>query len=94
MKKIIFNSKEERIKTESAIFWSKIAEHLPDSFERAALGDKTIYRAFFEAYLEFRIFFIENNKENIINLIKNKWESWEDINREELIKLLKSHEEN
>jgi hypothetical protein len=45
---------KQRIKTEASIFFSKISEYLPRSLERSALGDENIYRAFFQAYTEFR----------------------------------------
>ena len=37
-------------KAELAVFWDEIAQHLPKSIERGALGDEKIYRAFATAY--------------------------------------------
>jgi len=44
---------ENKLKSEASIFWSKIAENLPKSLERSALGDEKIFRAFYPAYKEF-----------------------------------------
>ena len=37
-------------KAELAVFWDEIAQHLPKSIERSALGDEKIFRAFATAY--------------------------------------------
>lgn len=47
-------NKNSKIEVEASVFWSKIAEYLPKSFERSALGDEKIYNAFYPAYLQFR----------------------------------------
>jgi len=62
----------EKVKTESelSIFWCKIAECLPKSFERSALGDEKIFRAFSEAYIEIKPIIFESCKDKIINEIK------------------------
>ena len=37
-------------KAELAVFWDEIAQHLPKSIERSALGDEKIFCAFATAY--------------------------------------------
>jgi hypothetical protein len=54
MKDITKEIMEEQIKSEAGIFWSKIEENLPKSYEMSALGTEKIYRAFYPAYIEFR----------------------------------------
>mgnify|MGYP007071669334 CR=1 FL=1 len=49
---------KHKIDSEVSIFWDKISEYLPKSLERNALGDETIFRAFNQAYKEFRPFLI------------------------------------
>lgn len=46
--------KKEKLESELAIFWDKIASYLPKSIERSALGDDKIFTAFKQAYIEFR----------------------------------------
>ncbi len=53
----------ENIKSEASIFWDKISEYLPKSIERSALGDEKIYRAFYQAYTEFRPHLLSSNTE-------------------------------
>ena len=46
--------KKEKLESELAIFWDKIASYLPKSIERSSLGDDKIFTAFKQAYIEFR----------------------------------------
>ena len=62
---------EERIKSEASIFWSKIAEYLPKSLERSALGDEKIYTAFFQAYTEFRPVLLSLQKIRTLEEVEN-----------------------
>jgi len=45
---------QESVECELSIFWSLIAENLPQSIERSALGDGKIYKAFKPSYIKFR----------------------------------------
>ncbi len=44
----------DTLKSEVAVFWDEIAQHLPKSMERSALGDEKICRAFSIAYPKIR----------------------------------------
>lgn len=47
-------SDTEMGKAELAVFWDEIAQHLPKSIERSALGDEKIFDAFATAYPNMR----------------------------------------
>ena len=45
-----YNKEEQTIQSELAMFWDEIANYLPKSKERAALGDEKIFNAFAATY--------------------------------------------
>lgn len=67
---------KQKVDSEASIFWSKIAENLPKSIERSALGDEKIFRAFYPVYKEIREHFISKMAEQ----------------RKEMTDLLEKHE--
>ena len=45
---------KQAIQSEIAVFWDEIANNLPKSIERSALGDEKIFNAFATAYPKIR----------------------------------------
>jgi len=67
-------------KAELAVFWDEIAQHLPKSIERSALGDEKIFRAFATAYPKMKK-----------HLISSRDTYWKERVREEVEYILDSH---
>ena len=82
----------EMEKAELAVFWDEMAQHLPKSIERSALGDEKIFRAFATAYPKIKKHLISSRdtywkerveearrkeRERSIQAIKNPLTNWE-----------------
>ncbi len=65
----------EMEKAELAVFWDEMAQHLPKSIERSALGDEKIFRAFATAYPKIKKHLISSRdtywKERIVAIIND-----------------------
>lgn len=72
------------IENEASIFWNEIAQYLPKTIERAALGDEKIFTAFRLVYPSIRQYLvsplrtaertalIEEMKEKLLNIQNSK----------------------
>ena len=61
------DKEKSSFEAEASIFFSKIADYLPGSQERAALGDEKIFYAFKQAYKEFRPFIVSALAKKILS---------------------------
>lgn len=66
---------KEKLQSEIAIFWNDIAENLPKSLERSALGDEKIFRAFCVTYPKIRKYLLLEHDREL-------WQKMEDVKEE------------
>ena len=70
----------EMEKAELAVFWDEMAQHLPKSIERSALGDEKIFRAFATAYPKIKKHLISSRdtywKEMVQEIVKKERGTW------------------
>lgn len=85
---------KNKIDSEISIFWDKMSEYLPKSFERSALGDEKIFIAFKQAYIEFRPFIADEVLKVVVRKIKEKFPIEEDTIDETDIEFLTRENRN
>ena len=65
-------TEKSTLESELAVFWDEIAQGLPKSLEREALGDEKIFTAFRAAYPKIRKQLLTQHKEEAIKRLEGK----------------------
>lgn len=68
---------DTKTEAELSIFWQEIAQHLPKTLEREALGDHKIFNAFAIAYKKMKPILLSSYNKQLLDGIEGEIDSLE-----------------